>query len=213
MKFEELLHIVGGEPVFETGFLLSGNVDPGDVRKQLSRWVRSGKILQLRRGLYILGSAYGKSVPHPFLLANRLSPSSYVSCQTALAHHSLIPEYTPLVISVSGGRPGEWNTPMGRFQCRHIKTNLLLGYEDVDLGEGQRAFVATPGKALLDLVHLSPGGDKKEFLEGLRLQNLDRIDPGDLTGLAEKTKSPRLIRAAARIMEMIGDEQEEYESL
>jgi hypothetical protein len=72
MDFASLLHIVENEPVFETGLLLSGNVDPFDVRKQLSRWTTSGKILQVRRGLYCLAQPYQKSVPHPFLIANRL---------------------------------------------------------------------------------------------------------------------------------------------
>ena len=31
MKFEDLLEIVGREPVFETGLLLAGDVDPADV--------------------------------------------------------------------------------------------------------------------------------------------------------------------------------------
>ena len=43
MKFNELLAIVEDEPVFETSLLLSGKVDPADVRKQLSRWVPMDK--------------------------------------------------------------------------------------------------------------------------------------------------------------------------
>ena len=49
MKFPQLLEIVGEEPVFETGLLLSGAVDPADVRRQLSRWTRAGHLYQLRR--------------------------------------------------------------------------------------------------------------------------------------------------------------------
>src|SRR5689334_4820969 len=40
MRFEDLLETVDREPVFETGLLLAGDVDPADVRRQLSRWVR-----------------------------------------------------------------------------------------------------------------------------------------------------------------------------
>ena len=57
MKFARLLEIVGDEPVFETGLLLCGDVDPADVRRQLSRWTRNGQLHQLRRGLYALGAA------------------------------------------------------------------------------------------------------------------------------------------------------------
>ena len=42
MKFERLLEIAGDERVFETGLLLAGAVDPGDVRRGLSRWTQAG---------------------------------------------------------------------------------------------------------------------------------------------------------------------------
>ncbi|MCS7080575.1 MAG: hypothetical protein NZ585_11100 [Chloracidobacterium sp.] len=54
MEFAELLRLVGNEPVFETGLLLAGAVDPNDVRRQLSRWTTAGRLYQLRRGLYAL---------------------------------------------------------------------------------------------------------------------------------------------------------------
>ncbi len=44
MEFSHLLHIVGNEPVFETGLLLADQVDPRDVRRQLSRWVKAGRL-------------------------------------------------------------------------------------------------------------------------------------------------------------------------
>jgi len=50
MEFANLLKIVGEEPVFETSLLLAGEVDPADVRRQLSRWTTSGRLHQLRRG-------------------------------------------------------------------------------------------------------------------------------------------------------------------
>ena len=76
MKFDALLEVVESEPVFETGWLLAGDIDPADVRRQLSRWVRAGRIVQLRRGLYALAPPFRKAIPHPFLVANRLVPGS-----------------------------------------------------------------------------------------------------------------------------------------
>ncbi len=40
MKYDEFLALAGSQPVFETGLLLAGDVDPTDVRRQLSRWVQ-----------------------------------------------------------------------------------------------------------------------------------------------------------------------------
>lgn len=37
MEFKQLVEIVGDEPLFETGLLLAGNVEPDALRKQLSR--------------------------------------------------------------------------------------------------------------------------------------------------------------------------------
>ena len=82
MKFDRLLEIVSKEPVFETGLLLAGDVAPADVRRQLSRWTASGRLYQLRRGLYALAPLYQKVKPHPFLIANRMVRGSYVSLQS-----------------------------------------------------------------------------------------------------------------------------------
>jgi predicted transcriptional regulator of viral defense system len=101
MEFTRLIEIVGDEPVFETALLLAGDVDPADVRRQLSRWTRAGRLYQLRRGLYALAPPFQRVKPHPFLVANRLVRASYVSLQSALAHHGLIPEVVPVTTSVT----------------------------------------------------------------------------------------------------------------
>ena len=64
-----LIAIVGEESLFETGLLLAGEVDPNDVRRQLSRWVKAGRLYQLRRGLYALAPPFQKVKPHPFVVA------------------------------------------------------------------------------------------------------------------------------------------------
>lgn len=69
MRFFDLLRIVGDEPVFETGLLLASDADAADVRRQLSRWTRTGRLVQLRRGLYALAPPYRKVEPHPFVVA------------------------------------------------------------------------------------------------------------------------------------------------
>ncbi len=213
MDFGRLIEIVGDEPVFETGLLLAGDADPADVRRQLSRWTKAGRLYQLRRGLYALAPPFQKVKPHPFLVANRMVRGSYVSLQSALAHYDLIPEYVPVVTSVTTGRPARWKTPLGVYEFRHIKADMLRGYRLVDVGGNQAAFVATPGKALLDLIHLQPGGDAQEYLQELRLQNLDRLDLSALQRQAELTGSPKLRRAAAFVAKLAQAEALEYETL
>ena len=211
MEFARLVKIVGDEPAFETGLLLAGDVDPNNVRKQLSRWTQAGKLYQLRRGLYTLAPPYQKVKPHPFVIANRLVPNSYVSCQSALAHYRLIPEYVPVTTSVTTARPARWDTPLGSFEFRHVKVELLRGYRLTDLGDNQQAFIAAPEKALLDLIHLQSGGDSPDYLGELRLQNLDRLDMDALRRQAELAASPKLRRAANAVIELA--RSEEYTTL
>jgi predicted transcriptional regulator of viral defense system len=213
MEFARLIEIVGHEPVFKTGLLLAGEVNPANVHRQLSRWTKAGQLYQLRRGLYALAPPFQKVKPHPFVVANRMVRGSYVSCQSALAHYGLIPEHVPVVISVTTGRPACWETPLGVYEFHHIKTDLLWGYRLTNLGGGQKAFVATPEKALLDLVHLQPGGDAPNYLRELRLQNLDHLDADELRRQANLAHSPKLRRAAAFVAELARSETQEYETL
>jgi predicted transcriptional regulator of viral defense system len=213
MDFKTLIEIVGDEPVFETALFLAGDVDPVEIQRQLSRWKKKGLIFQLRRGLYALAPPFQRNKPHPFVVANRLVSGSYVTCQSALAFYGMIPEYVPMTISVTPTRPGHWDTPLGNFQFHHLKAELLQGCQLTELNEGQRAFIATPEKALLDLIYLNPGAEKIDYLRELRLQNLDLLNLNDLLRLAVNTDKPKMKRALKQIEALTLNEKKEYESL
>lgn len=213
MDFEALMEIVGDEPVFETSLLLAGDVDPTNVQRQLSRWTRTGRLHQLRRGLYALAPPFQKVKPHPFLVANRMLQPSYVGLQSALAYYGLIPEYVPVTTSVTTRRPSRWDTPLGSYAFRHVKIELFRDYVSLEVADDQHAFVASPEKALLDLIYLEPGADSREYLEELRLQNLEKLDLVRLGHHAELTGSPKLQRAAARVAALARSEMTEYEML
>ena len=211
MKFEEAVEIISDEPLFETGLLLAGNVDAADLRRQLSRWTRSGRIHQLRRGLYVLAPPWRKRRPHPFLVANRLAPGSYVSGLSALAFAGAIPEYVAETTSVTAGRPELRTTPLGRFSFRHLKDGLMFGYRYLALGHGQSAFVAEPEKAILDMVHLHPAGHHRSYLEELRL-DFNVLEFDRLEALAAIAATPKLARAA-HVLRVIAGDAPAYESL
>ncbi len=210
MRFDDILPLVGDQPFFETGLLLAGNVDPNDVRRQLSRWTRAGKIHQLRRGLYTLASPYNRVAPHPFLLANALVPGSYVSGTSALAYYGLIPEYVPRTLSVTLSRPSQWD---GGFVFQHLAPRLLFGYQSIEVVKGQFAFIAQPEKAILDLAHLTPGSDTEAYLTQLRLQNLDRLDFKRLQEFVERANKPKWKRVANQITSLALQEESEYKEL
>jgi len=91
MKWQALLALVADEALFSSALLLAGDVSAAQVRLQLSRWVKTGRLLQLRRGLYALAPTWRKLEPHPFLIANQLQRGSYVSLQSALAFYGSSP--------------------------------------------------------------------------------------------------------------------------
>ncbi|PIX48989.1 MAG: hypothetical protein COZ57_04435, partial [Armatimonadetes bacterium CG_4_8_14_3_um_filter_66_20] len=73
----------------------------------------------------------------------------------------------------------------------------------------QFAFVASPEKALLDLVHLTPGADSPDYLRELRLQNADAMNPRMLQELAERSGRPKLVRAARIAGRLLSSEEGE----
>lgn len=212
MKYDKLLKLVGHEPVFDSSLLLAGDVKPENLRLQLSRWVKAGKIHQLRRGVYALAVPYQKQKPHPFLVANRLQRASYVSMQSALSYYGMIPNIVQSTISITTGRPDRLQTPLGNFEFRHIHKNYFRGYRLIDVG-GQQAFVASPEKAILDLIYLQPRGETPEFIAELRLQNLGQLDFQELQKQVSFFDKPKINKTVKIIEILIKEEYQEYEGL
>ncbi len=213
MKFEELLTIVEDEPVFETSLLLSGDVDPVDIRKQLSRWAGGGRLYRLRRGLYALAPPYGKVRAHPFVIANRMVRPSYVSLQSAMGFHGLIPESVPVTTSITTGRPGEFSTPLGIFVFRHIQKSLFQGFREIGVGARQTAYVATPEKALLDLLYLEKGSDSAAYITELRLEFDEGLDLEKFEHLSRIFGTGKVRRAMETVVRRAEESAEEVEDL
>jgi len=211
MDFKQLLELTSNEPIFESSLLLAGKVNPASLQVQLTRWKEAGKVLQLRRGLYVVAPPYQKGKPHPFAIANHMARASYVSCQSALAYYGLIPEYTPVTTSITTLRPGIWKNPLGIYDFRHIKPSLFFGYRMTDLGNGQRAFVATVEKALLDLIYLQARSDSSAYLGELRLQNLKNLNREALQRYAVLFHSPKVQRAVEIITNLAAIESLEFQ--
>ena len=211
MKWKYLLETIGDEPLFSSNLLMAGRRSRADIQLQLSRWVKAGKVVQLRRGWYLLAAPYRKVDSHPFFIANRLKKASYISLQSALAYYGMIPEYVPVVTSVTTGRPEVVKTSEGTFAFKHIKKSLFNGYENLEIVDGQFIFIATPEKSLLDLIYLTPGSHQMEFLQELRLQNLDQLDMDKFSEMALALGSPKLQSAVKKVGEII--KTEEYREL
>ena len=216
MRFPELLEIIGDHQVFTSSLLRVGDVSPVDIASQLSRWVAAGKLISLRRGVYVVAAPYRRSEPNAFEIANVLVRPSYVSLESALSFYGLIPEAVFVTTSVTTARASTFDTPAGRFDYRHVSPEMLWGYADVAITDDSSratALVARPEKALLDLVYVRPGADAASFLRQLRLDRLDDLDLNVLEREARRSGKPKLLRAVRAIARMAASQSEEWVNL
>jgi len=105
------------------------------------------------RGLYCLTDKtnYLKK-PNPYELAQYIYGPSYISLETALSFHQLIPETVYTITSVTGKRAKEFKTPLGVFSYLHLPIENF--YTEVELikENGYQFFMAKPWKAICDYV-------------------------------------------------------------
>jgi predicted transcriptional regulator of viral defense system len=206
MKWESLLETVADKPIFSTAQMLSKNEPAQQVRLQLSHWVKDGLLVQLHRGLYALAPSVREASWHPFLIANQLQPGSYVSVQSALSFYGMIPEYVPVTTSVGPGRQETLRYSLGSFWFRHVPEKMHCGYSQSEVMPKQFALMASPEKALLDPIYLTPGADCVEYLSELRLQNAEAISFPKFIDLAHRIGKSKLIRAAQLVEPLYKDE-------
>lgn len=132
-----------------------------------------------------------------------------MSLQSALAWHGVIPEHVPVVTSVGPGRTQTLYTPLGSFRFNHLAEGLRFGYSRIEVAHRQFAFVASAEKSLLDLVHLTSGGDSQDFIRELRLQNTSAMFLTTLQDLAQRSGKDKLVRAARCTTALLADEEGE----
>ena len=212
MKWEAFIKITGSLPAVDVKILLAGVTDPAPVKVQISRWQKSGKLIQVKRGIYLLSEAYRKEELYELYLASILKKPSYISLEKALEYHGLIPEAVAVYTSVTPKRPAKFISKAGVFGYRHIKSSLFWGYESITMNR-QTAFIALPEKALLDLVYLNGMKISSDYLHELRIQNIDKIDADKLLEFSKRFKKPGMLRAARIIKKYIDSLKNEERTL
>jgi predicted transcriptional regulator of viral defense system len=128
---------------------------PNDKLKALKA---EGVIESIKKGLYIAGPKISSSKPENFLLANQIYGPSYVSLETALSYHGLIPERVYETASMTTKTSKEFNTPAGLFTYTHLPLPYYaFGLNMVKLSPEQFAIIASPEKALCDKIVSTSG--------------------------------------------------------
>lgn len=123
---------------------------------QVKRALKSGDLIRVKRGNYVLSDDYREQPVHPYALAQSLVIGSYISMETALAFHGWIPEAVYTTVSVTPGRKSKQveHESFGRFEFNPLalhRSGFLTGVERHVLS-GQPALIASPLRALMDSV-------------------------------------------------------------
>ncbi len=146
----------------------------------LKRAVAGGEVWRIRKGLYCLSDRLSRSRIDPLDIAQRIHGPSYISLETALSHHGWIPEAVHAIASVSQGRTRLFDTPLGLYSYTRIpQRRFLAGVRRTSIEGGGAFFIATPLKALADLVYVQ--GQRWRGVSPV-IESL-RVEPGSLAGL------------------------------
>ena len=208
MKYGDIVKLVGAMPCFDLALLAQAFDDRREAtRVQLSRWMKQGKVIGLRRGMYTLSETYRRAPLSPVVLANQLYRPSYLSGLWALGHYDLIPERVVRFTSVTPRVPRRFGNPFGVFDYRNIKQDCFFGFASTGV-VGQEFLVAEPEKALLDHWHLTEGEWTLKRLEEMRYQHVAQVDAKRLKLYARRFRSPRLDRAVQQWLRLASDAEQ-----
>jgi predicted transcriptional regulator of viral defense system len=117
----------------------------------LRRLAGSGMIVHLSRGRWLVNEKIDRLALPELILAPY---PAYISLQSALFHHGLIEQIPSVIYAVTPARPRRLRTPLGTISFHRVPPELFKGFE---LSSGSDAKIATPEKALFDLLYLAPG--------------------------------------------------------
>lgn len=149
MKKFSLNNIV--TPEIDYGFLVSNLDSYHFPRNKINKLLKNGELLRVKKGIYVrtAGEPYSLNC-----LANMIYGPSYVSQQYALTYYGLIPERVHVVTSMTTGRSKHFYTPVGEFIYEPLeRTRYHAGVSCVALDSNRNFLIATPEKALVDLIY------------------------------------------------------------
>lgn len=155
-------------------------------RDKITKLIREGVIIRVKKGLYVFGRDFARRPYSPEILANLVYGPSYLSLDYALSYYGMIPERVESFTSVTSGKNRAFETPVGRFTYQSVALMYYsVGIDAIEAGDGRSFLMATREKALADKVYQVEGSDvgSVEDLQTYLLEHL-RIDPASLSELS-----------------------------
>lgn len=207
MKWKDLLAQFAERPLFHSSMLGVFPDAQSHIQVQLARWVKTGKLSQIRRGWYLIEKPFrAKDVPVPVIATTVVHPS-YLSLEWALQYYDMIPESVPNPTCMTTDRAVQFTAQSRLFIYHHIQPALFVGYVEEEY-EGRKIMVASAEKALLDklYLYLKRNGFSLEWLRELRLQNLARFDREKFKSFSQNMKLKGFPKAIESTLEFIKEE-------
>lgn len=154
-------------------------------RNIISRLVQKGDLIRVKKGIYLFGPSYAKRPFSLEILANKIYGPSYISTEYALSFWGLIPEFVAEVTSMTTGKGKFFSTPVGQFSYLHLEpAKFAVGVTYIKISDNSGALMATPEKALIDL--LIKRKEKSKDLERVLFEDL-RLDKEAFSKLSIST--------------------------
>jgi hypothetical protein len=156
-------------------------------RRYIGSLMKKGLLIRVKKGLYLWGKKLDQTPYSKEVLANLIYGPSYVSLEWALSFYGLIPERVEKVTSVTCKKRKEFQTPVGEYVYEYLHhQSYAKGYRLHIINREQSFLIATPEKALLDLIALR--FSKEDFNSNLEsfLQDNLRIELDDFKKLNQE---------------------------
>jgi predicted transcriptional regulator of viral defense system len=151
-------------------------------------YVKKGYVIKLKRGLYALKSNF----PSPYLVSNRLYQPSYISFDTALSFHHLIPETIYAITCATTNITREFVAKGIVYTYHRIKKSAFTGYEPIKY-MGRVIFMAKPEKALADYLYFVDLKQRSLQYERLDLKDINKQKLLEYIKLFKRPKMYRLV--------------------
>ena len=212
MRFEDFRKKYHGWPVIPSALVVREDQAEYQVnRNQLSRWAKKGSLVTLKKGLYAFPLEENEAAPETLYIANRLYEPSYISLEYALSLYELIPEYVPVVTSVTTRKTMSFKNAFGHFSYQRVVPRAFRGFRQEKQSHERQVFVAEPEKAVLDFLYLNASRFLEDFEGALtgsfRFQNLGTLDPSRIAELSLCYENRNLSRMAHQLMDLIRKEK------
>ncbi len=137
-------------------------------KDKISSLEKSGKLIRLKNGLYVVSNQVTNKNLSLELIANQIYGPSYISFESALWHYGIIPERVYTTKSASIKRAKSYNTPLGTFEYIKVpESYFAIGLQHISIENEYSFLIARPEKALCDLI-MSTSGLRLQSVKAMR---------------------------------------------